>query len=302
MTFETDKSANPPASQQQPEWRAKDVAVVLLNFNGADDTLACLESLAVLQSTPGAIYVVDNASGDDSAERIRQAFPSVNVWVNPSNLGFGAGLNPILLTLLGDSFQWIWLLNNDTRAEPGTLESLLVHARQHSVAGAVGARLVDMEPPYAIQTWGGGRIGWWRGHSRHFIAQVPDERLDYLTGASMLLRTEALRQTGLFDPRYFLYWEDVDLCLRLRACHWCLTVAPEAIVRHRLSGSTGEASPRKDELINASAVRFFRKHGPLGGWPAIVTGVLGRVARRLLRGDLAAARAVWRGAITGFRD
>jgi len=301
MTFETRKAAVSPRPKQHAEWTADDVAVVVLNFNGADDTLACLESLAALQTVPGAVYVVDNASEDDSVKRIRQAFPSASVSVNATNLGFGAGLNPVLETLLDSGCEWIWLLNNDTRIESGTLEALLATARAHPDAGAIGARIVDMNPPHAIQTWGGGRIGRWRGHSRHFTTPVPDERLDYLTGASMMLRTKALRKSGLFDPRYFLYWEDADLCLRLRADGWKLTVAPDAVVRHRLSGSTGEASPRKDELINASAVKFFRKHGPLGGWPAIIIGVTGRLIRRLLRGDLEAARAVWRGAVSGLR-
>lgn len=291
----------PASASPQKEWRADGVAVVVLNFNGADDTLACLESLAALQSAPGAIHVVDNASEDDSVERIRHAFPSVSVSTNATNLGFGAGLNPVLKTLLEADLDWIWLLNNDTRIEPDALENLLEQAGAHSDAGAIGARIVDMDPPRAVQAWGGGRIGWWRGNSRHFTRKVSDERLDYLTGASMLLRAEALRETGLFDPRFFLYWEDVDLCIRLRATGWKLTVAPDAVVRHRLSGTTGESSPRKDELINASAARFFRKHGPLGGWPAIATGVGGRIARRLLRGDFEAARAVWRGAVSGFR-
>jgi len=301
MTPGADNNAVGPPSQPPADWKADDVAVVVLNFDGADDTLACLESISALQPAPGAIHVVDNASEDDSAARIQQAFPSVKVSVNASNLGFGAGLNPMLETLVDGRCEWIWLLNNDTRVEPGTLEALLVHARAHAGAGAIGACIVDMEAPDVVQTWGGGRIGWWRGHSRHFTAPVSDRRLDYLTGAALLLRTEALRRIGLFDPRFFLYWEDADLCLRLGAAGWDLTVAPEAVVRHRLSGSIGEASPRKDELINASAVRFFRKHGPLGGWPAIVTGVLGRIARRLLRGNLEAARAVWRGAVSGFR-
>ena len=301
MTPESAGTAVAPDSLQRPDWTAEDVAVVLLNFNGADDTLACLESLAALASAPGAVHVVDNASEDDSVERIRQAFPSVNISVNAANLGFGAGLNPVLETLLAGGREWIWLLNNDTRVAPGALEALLAQARAHPDAGAVGACIVDMDPPHAVQTWGGGRIGWWRGNSRHFTAPVADERLDYLTGAALLLRAGALRKIGLFDPQFFLYWEDADLCLRLRMAGWRLTVAPESVVRHRLSATIGEASPRKDELINASNFRFFRKHAPLGGWPAIVIGVAGRIGRRLLRGDLAATRAVWRGVISGFR-
>ncbi|HKL53339.1 MAG TPA: hypothetical protein VJ902_05225, partial [Wenzhouxiangellaceae bacterium] len=92
MMPRTDEVADAVASQRQPDWRAESVAVVLLNFNGADDTLACLESLAALQTSPGTIHVVDNASEDDSVGRIRQTFPAVNVSVNATNLGFGNGL------------------------------------------------------------------------------------------------------------------------------------------------------------------------------------------------------------------
>ena len=279
---------------------AERVAAVVLNFNGAEDTLACLTSIAAMQPGPGAVHVVDNASADDSVSRIRAAFPQVRVSTNPTNLGFGAGLNPLLDELLHDGPEWIWLLNNDTRVAPDALDRLLEHASTRPDAGAAGARILDLDPPHAIQTWGGGRIAWWRGSSRHFTAETADEKLDYITGASILLRAAALRETGLFDPRFFLYWEDVDLCCRLRARGWKLTVAAEAVVYHRLSGTTVAASANKDQLINASAVHFFRKHAPLGGWPAIVIGTTARIARRLIHGNLDAARAVWRGVVHGI--
>lgn len=280
---------------------AENVAAVVLNFNGADDTLACLESLMAMRPLPGEIHVVDNASEDDSVERIRTAFPQVRISVNKANLGFGGGLNPLLEDLIRDGPEWVWLLNNDTRVAPDALARMLVHASARPDAGAVGARILDMHPPHAVQTWGGGRIAWWRGSSRHCSAGTDDEQPDYITGASLLLRIAALQDAGLFDPRFFLYWEDVDLCLRLRRRGWKLTVAADAVVYHRLSGTTGAASAGKDELINASAVRFFRKHAPLGGWPAIVIGTTARIGRRLLRGDIHAARAVWRGVRSGWR-
>ncbi len=273
------------------------VAVVVLNHNGAADTLDCLRSLAALRDAPGTIRLVDNASSDDSVERIRAAFPDLDVSVNAVNLGFGAGLDPTLESLLSEGWEWIWLLNNDAQVASDALEKLLEHAARNPDAGALGARIVDMEPPHALQSWGGGRIGWWRGNSVHLRSPGDDAELDYLTGASLLLRSRALNSTGLFDPRFFVYWEDVDLCLRLRERGWRLTVAPEAVIRHRLSATTHS---NKDELMNASAVRFFRKHGPWGGWPAIVLGVSARIARRALRGDFVAARAVWRGARSGL--
>ena len=115
----------------------------------------------------------------------------------------------------------------------------------------------------------------------------------------MLLRTEALRDVGLFDPRFFMYWEDVDLCLRLRAAGWKLAVADDAVIHHRQSTSTD--STAKDRLINASATRFFRKHAALGGWPAILIGTAARVARRLATGRLAHARAVLQGVRDGLK-
>lgn len=292
----------------EAEHCAERVVAVVLNFNGADDTLACLESLAQMQPGPGTAHIVDNASDDDAVTRIRAAFPGVQVSVNESNLGFGGGLNPVLEDLIQDGPEWIWLLNNDTRVAPDALARILEHASAHPDAGAVGTRILDMHPPHATQTWGGGRIAWWRGSSRHCTTETGDEKLDYITGASVLLRVAALRDAGLFDPRFFLYWEDVDLCLRMRRRGWKLTVAAEAAVYHRLSGTTVGASAGKNELnhgkdehINASAVHFFRKHAPLGGWPAIVIGTTARIARRLLRGDFHAARAVWRGAGNGLR-
>jgi GT2 family glycosyltransferase len=278
------------------------VAVVVLNHNGADDTIACLRSLSDLDAAPGRIQIVDNASTDDSVDRIRTALPEIDLSINATNLGFGAGLNPALERLLAGGWSWIWLLNNDATVRPDTLDRLLARAGRRADTGAVGARIVDAAPPHALQSLGGGTVGWWRGNSRHLRKPIAGTRLDYLTGASLLLRGRALREIGLFDPRFFLYWEDVDLCLRLRAAGWHLTVADDAVVRHRLSAATGAVSAEKDALINASGVRFFRKHGRLGGWLPIVLGVAGRISRRALRGDLAAVRAVWRGAQTGLRN
>ena len=290
-----------PDSLQRADWTAEDVSVVLLNFNGADDTLACLESLAALTSAPGAVHVVDNASEDDSVERIRQAFPSVNISVNAANLGFGAGLNPVLETLLAGGCEWIWLLNNDTRVEPGTLDALLAQARAHPDAGAIGARIVDMDPPHASADLG-------RRQDRLVARQQPAfHRVGCRRTAGLPHRVPRCCCAPKPFARSACSTRAFSLLGRRRpvpeAARGRLEThrGPESVVQHRLSATTGEASPRKDELINASAVRFFRKHGPLGGWPAIVIGVAGRIGRRLLRGDLAAARAVWRGVISGFR-
>jgi len=278
--------------------RADQVAAVVLNHNGADDTIACVESLRALNTPPGTIALIDNASADDSASRLRTALPEVSLTVNSSNLGFGAGQNDTIRALIERGFEWIWLLNNDARATPDALERMLLRAADRPV-GVIGAMLRDLEPPREIQAIGGGHVIWWRGSSREWRGGSAPP-LDYITGACMLLRARALSDTGLFDPRFFMYWEDVDLCLRLRQAGWTLAVAEDAVIHHRQSTSTD--STTKDRLINASTTRFFRKHAPLGGWPAIILGTVARIARRLATGRPAHARAVLRGVREGLGD
>ncbi|MGB0513319.1 MAG: glycosyltransferase family 2 protein [Wenzhouxiangellaceae bacterium] len=274
------------------------VAAVVLNHKRADDTIACVESLRGLNTPPGAIELIDNASSDDSVARLRATLPDLPLTVNPRNLGFGGGQNEVIQRLMDDEFEWIWLLNNDARAAPDTLEGLLKRARDKRV-GAVGALLRDLEPPRGVQAVGGGHVIWWRGSSREWRGER-NRPLDYITGACMLLRAEALRQIGLFDPRFFMYWEDVDLCLRMRRAGWTLAVAEDAVIFHRQSTSTD--STTKDRLINASTTRFFRKHAPLGGWPAILIGTAARIARRLATGRPAHARAVLQGVRDGLKN
>jgi GT2 family glycosyltransferase len=274
------------------------VALLVLNYRGADDTLACLAAVGQLDPAPTQVIVIDNGSDDGSVERLRAVHPALDLRCNPRNLGYGAGQNAVLAELLDDGFDWIWLLNNDARPRPGALGRMLDAAAGDAQIGAVGARLLDAEPPHRLQTLGGGHVHWWRGRSREWNHdQAPSPDLDYLTGASLLLRCDALRQVGLFDERFFLYWEDVDLCLRLKQAGWVLAVAADAEVLHRQSASTGEGSAAKDRLINATAVKFFRKHGPLGGWPAILIGTAGRVGKRLLSGRFRQAAAVLRGVV-----
>ncbi len=275
------------------------VALVILNYRGADDTLACLAAVERLDRKPDRVVVIDNGSGDDSIERLRAAHPGLELCCNPRNLGYGAGQNAVLAELLEQELDWIWLLNNDAAPRPDALGRMLAAADRPDI-GAVGARLLDADLPHRLQALGGGHVHWWRGSSREWNRDCPPTpELDYLTGACLLLRGSALRQVGLFDERYFLYWEDVDLCLRLKQAGWMLITATDAEVLHRQSASTGEGSAAKDRLINAAAVKFFRKHGPLGGWPAILIGSTGRVTKRLLRGQFREAAAVIRGVLGG---
>lgn len=267
------------------------VGAVILNYRGADDTIACLDSLASL-TTPVRTIVVDNGSGEGSVERIRAGHGDVALIVNDENIGFAAGNNVAIERLLADGAEFVWVLNNDTTVEPGTLAAMLDIAASDDRLGAVGSVIYDMARPERVLTWGGGSVSRWTGRTRD--AREPGDRIDYVTGASMLLRSAALRDVGLFDPRFFFTWEDVDLGIRLRDAGWRIAVAEESRVRHRWGGTVGSVAPVRLEHHAAGLVVFMRKHSRLP-WltalPLLVYYALVAVRQR----DGTTWSAAWRG-------
>lgn len=236
------------------------VAVVLLNWNGWRDTVRCLESLRMSGIPSAQIVVVDNASSDDSVTKIRDAFPKQQLIVTSQNLGFGGGCNIGIKYALYRKPDYIWLLNNDTTIETTTLASLIETTEADPSIGVTGSVIYEATRRERIQLWGGGSINLWLGRCR--LRRAP-AHLDFISGASMLLRTSALKEVGLFDEsRYFMYWEDADLCFRLRKLGWRITTAATSRVWHFGSASLGKSSPKIDEYFVRSAVRFFQRHAP----------------------------------------
>ena len=234
-----------------------ETVVILINWHGADETLKCLEAVSCLTGPRPYVIVVENGSTDDSATRLRDS-PLIDKLIeSPVNLGFGAGCNLAInfARTLGPSF--IWHLNNDTRPEPGALQALVATARANPKAGAVGSVLYSDPQLRQFECWGGGRIDFRTGQPRHLkIPGTPD----YITGASLLCRADALMQIGGFDERYFLYWEDADLCFRLRRAGWQIAVAPTSHIFHAASVSANKAARQAIRCYNGGAIQFFRTY------------------------------------------
>jgi GT2 family glycosyltransferase len=271
------------------------VGVVVLNYLGVDDTLACLRSLAALDE-PVRVIVVDNGSTDGSTATLA-AVPGVELVANDANLGFAGGNDVAIARLLDDGLEFVWVLNNDTLVDPGTVRELLAVADADPRIGAVGTVLYDMASPQRVLTWGGGRLGRWTGRTRD--ARAANDRVDYLTAASILLRATALRQVGLFDRRYFFTWEDVDLSTRLVDAGWRLAVAGQSRVLHRWGGTLRPEDPRRFEEHAAGLVVYMRSHSrapwlttvPMLGYYAITA---------LRRRRLELWTAAWRGWRSGW--
>ena len=238
------------------------VYIILLNWNSAADTLRCLRALTLLRGVQARVMVVDNGSEPADLERLRSGIArwglAVELVETGENLGFGGGCNVGMRLTLERGAEFVWLLNNDAVPHPDALQAMLRVMERDGEVAAVGSVIYDLERPERVQTWGGGWIWRWAGVARHHRRPVAARRLDYLTAASILLRREALERAGLFDEdTFFMYWEDTDLCFRLRAQGWKLAVAGDAVIWHQRSSSLGHANPLKDYYVTASSRRFL---------------------------------------------
>lgn len=270
----------------------KRVDVVVLNWNGWQDTIACLDSLQLQNYPHFNLLVVDNDSTDGSVEKIKLAIPSLEILQTGANLGFGGGCNAGIKHALARGADYIWLINSDATVDPDALSALVRKAIQNPKLGAVGSVIHEAVQHDKIQLWGGGAINLWLGRSKHCL--LPGT-LDFVSGASVLLRSAAIEEIGLFDEAtFFMYWEDADLCFRLRRAGWHLGVAEDSRVWHKQSTSLGSHSPLLDEYFTRSVVRFLKRYAPV---PFIsIALMLGmRLAKRFVMGDIVRASAVLRG-------
>ena len=252
-----------PARQLPPSplaIAANEVALILVNWNGAEDTLSCLASIAQLHGPQLYVIVVDNGSTDGSLARLRSA-PGIDALLeSPKNLGFGGGCNLGIAQARKAGCTYAWLLNNDTNPMPDALIALLDGIGADPRIGAVGSLIFRDLACTDLICWGGGNVSFLSGQPRQ--RKTPGE-CNFLTGTSMLLRLQALAEIGDFDERFFLYWEDTDLCFRLREGGWRLAVAEASHIRHAVSASTRKLGPDLSRYFNNSAFIFFSRHAKL---------------------------------------
>jgi hypothetical protein len=279
--------------------------VVVLNWNGLDDTRALLPTLEACRLPPDwslKIVVVDNGSTDGSAAAIAAEFPGVAVLALPENRRFAGGNNHGLRHALERGADAIMLLNNDTRADPGLIERLLMGLDEDSSAAAAGPLIYFGVPSQRIW-YGGGRLEPWLGWASHRGVRMLDqgqyrslERTGYLTGCCLLARRGAWEKVGLLDERYYIYAEDSDWCLRAREAGLGLLFVPTARLWHQVSASSGQASPWKIYHRLRANLRLFSTHARglarITWLPAFLAWQLALMGWLLLRGHGAAAMAV----------
>lgn len=274
-----------------------DLSVVIVTWNSGDLLRRCVESLRGFYRTLSVeLIVVDNASSDGSASFPLWNRDSTRLVVNPENGGFARACNQGIRASTG---RYILLLNPDTEVLPGALEALVAFMDTHPEAGAAGPGLVN--PDGSLQPSGGRFPSLRRLLAIHPVIgrflPAPEDPLrrrdfsevsevDEVSGACMIVRRAAVHEVGLRDEVFFLYFEDVDWCLRLKRAGWRIYYLPQARVKH-LWRSRTNPSPNAQVHHLRSLLYYMRKHFGLGPsllLTALYIGVYGGLlAKAMLR-------------------
>jgi GT2 family glycosyltransferase len=270
-----------------------DLAVIIVSWNVRELILEAIRTLRADLATSGLtarVYVVDNASADGTAEAIRaERWPDVTLIESPRNVGFGAGNNLALRTLGFEDRptpnpkgpRAVFLLNPDTRTQPGAIRALYDALFSLPYAGMVGARLeyedgslqhsgfrfpgltqiaFDLFPmPNRLR----GRLyesGLNGRYPRHLYDGTEPFAVEHTLGAAMMFRREAIEATGIFDEQYFMYSEEIDWCMRVRRAGWEIYIVPTARIVHLEGRSTRQARPQSLIHLWTSRFRFYAKY------------------------------------------
>jgi N-acetylglucosaminyl-diphospho-decaprenol L-rhamnosyltransferase len=267
-----------------------DLSVSIVNTNSRELLLACLDSLA---GTDAEIVVLDNASEDGSAEAVRDRFPEARVIAQSYRAGFGANHNTVIRATTG---RYVYVLNEDTTAVDWGFGALAAYLDDHPRVAALGPRIVYPDGRLQDSAWRFptplvstislatlGRLGVTQSRG-----DAP-RTVDWVTGAAVVLRREALDEIGLFDESFFLYSEEVDLQARLHRAGWEVHYFPGVSVVHHESQFSADIPERRINEMWRSRHHYWQKHHSAAGArvAALATGaqyamraVLSPIARR----------------------
>jgi len=270
------------------------VYIIILNWNGKEDTIECLHSVQEVDYPCYQALVVDNASSDGSAEAIRAAFPRVGLIVNESNLGFAAGNNVGIEHALEEGADYVFLLNNDTTVDRMVLTELVKACEADRAIGLASPKVYYYDRPKTI---------FYAGARRHWLPLFPNpigigeedrgqhdevKEVDYVWGQAMFIKRRVIEDIGLLDPGFFMYYEDCDYCLRAAEAGYKIIYVPMAIVWHKIAkGTEGDYLTRWQYRV-MSMLHFHRKYSRFGLPQAVLltTATLTRImARELWRGN-----------------
>ena len=263
------------------------LSIIIVNWNTKNFLAKCLDSIyaqmnawmnerskcsnvSTFKLDNTETFVVDNASTDGSPDMVCERYPWVNLVASSENLGFACANN---LAVERSKGEFILLLNPDTFIHKGALHRLFAFLNEHPDVGAVGPKLINPDGSLQVSVTPApslSREAWRLFHLDRLcpLSQYPRSTLqekdaqdvDVLMGACLMLRREVYDDIGLFDEQFFMYSEEVDLCLRIQQAGWRICWLPDAVVTHYGAGSTSQVADEMFIELYRNKVKFFRKH------------------------------------------
>lgn len=238
------------------------VVAIILNWNGWEDTIRCVESLQRIEYSPFTIVMVDNGSTDASVEKLSKRFPEVLLLPLRVNGGYAAGNNAGVRYALNHGADYVLILNNDTVVSPDFLSPLVEASEQRKNVGVVTGRVHYFSHRHQLFS-GAGKIsrilctGMNKGGLFSF-SQKPEEGrdIDYVCGVLLLVKRAAFERTGLFDEKYFMYFEDLEFSYRVRQ-QFVIRYVPTSLVYHKSGGGKGWRSYTETYLYYHTRNRFM---------------------------------------------
>ena len=249
------------------------VWIIIVNWNGREMTLDCLDSLREVTYRNRQVLVVDNGSTDASVSAIREHHPGVALLPLAENRRFAGGSNAGMRHALEQGADALLLLNNDTTVDPGFLTPMVERLSSDPSIGIVAPKIFYHADPDRIW-YAGGAISFWAGAMKHVGLRERDRgqhdtpgETDYATGCCLLARKELVETIGMLDESYYMYSEDADWCMRARRSGYRIMYEPAAKVWHRLSVSAGgHLSWYKLKNKARGNFAFFARHARWYHW------------------------------------
>lgn len=264
-----------------------DLSIVIVNWNVCELLKRCLHSIMSSFQLPTSnfqieVIVVDSASSDGSVAMVQEEFPQVQLIANSENVGFTVGNNQGIAVSRG---RYILLLNPDAEIVSDALATMVEHMDNHPQVGALGPQLLNPDgsiqssrrrfPTLATAFLESTILQQWFPHNRiakhYYMTGRPDDEVqevDWVTGACLLARREAIEEVGLLDEGFFMYSEELDWCRRIKAQGWKVVYLPIARVIHYGAQSSEQVKSFQHIQFQRSKIRYFRKHH--GSWQAEV--------------------------------
>ncbi|NLP47094.1 MAG: glycosyltransferase family 2 protein [Epulopiscium sp.] len=248
------------------------VGIILVNYNGAEDTIECIKSLKKIKYNNYEVIIIDNKSSDDDYLKLKRYIDSCSNDIvlirSKENLGFAGGNNiGIEYAINKLNCDYVLLLNNDTLVDEYFLDALVDKSERDSNIGVAGAKIYYY-PESNIIWYAGGEINWKKFTSIHYGEKKEDLgnynndiEVDFITGCVMLIKKEVLGKVGYLPEEFFMYYEDFDFCIKVKDAGFKLIYVSESKVYHKISSSTGgEESAFSLEYGSKNRKKLIKKY------------------------------------------